>query len=967
MKNSDSVPRITITPRPSGAADDTADEAVSDHTVRLSDTELGLSTEGGPRTFVNEDLGAQYEIVRKIGDGGMGVVYLGRDRKLGRFVAIKRLNSGALSRTSLKKRFLREARAIAALNHIHIVHVYALGEDEDGPYIVMEYVPGPPSREADETPPPPCSLDDRVQTDGPLSLVDGLDMMIKICRAVDYAHGSGVIHRDLKPSNVLLDSSGEPKIVDFGLARHIVAGDQPLTVPGEKMLSLGYGAPEQESDASLVDERADVYGLGGLLYFCITGQNPRYFRETDVPQAIRAPLVRALETDRNKRWPSVQEFMSALMVIKTPSTDVVPTIKSSWRCKWCDTVNPVTIHYCGECGWDGREWCPECDAETRVGIQFCGECGADAREYEMADLLRKRLQKLWDDKAYETVIQQSGQITGFQPVGPNGRKIVKQIHDLRTSAERNLERRSELLRLTRQELSAENYERALKHIEELDDLVQGGEHAFTEEKAEIPARILERDVKRTQELLNQRKWEDAERLCQAIFRRSGPDHPALKPCRSALNRHRRRVRFGSTVGLIAVLAAVYLLSAAPVYRMLSPEYTSALHAAYAPVRFLHSTTPLRHPLEELAEAMGADAMLTPSTESGSPAPETELSFPGEPPELALFRADYQASLAAIRKDFAQVTESWPQEYLRSLRTLMEKLQKAGDYEGWEAVTGELQRFVEGRKIDDSDIVQEPAELRSLQQEYQAALRQYSIDRNRKILTLTKKYINDLTAMQKELTKAGQMAAASAINAEIKHVEASSEALAASWGSTDSETVTPGEEPTVSALPTIQGPGEKPDQLATLRDQYDESLEAIETAHTQQVDAWPDTYVAALQSLMQKLQKAGDFEGWEATNSELERFDVDRDLDEGDIVETPEALLELQQEQLDALSEIDATRTDKIAALNQQHLDRLTALQKRLTMQGLMEEAGSVNAEIKRIRSSAKTLEADSRPVTAPDA
>ncbi len=144
-------------------------------------------------------------------------------------------------------------------------------------------------------------------------------------------------------------------------------------------------------NASAVDERADVYGLGGLLYFSITGKNPRYFRESDVPEVLRAPLVKALETDRNRRWGSALEFAQALERIQAPSTTELPSVRTTWRCKWCDTVNPLSLQFCGMCGWDGGEECAECGAAMRFGVRYCGECGADAREYEMARLLHQRL------------------------------------------------------------------------------------------------------------------------------------------------------------------------------------------------------------------------------------------------------------------------------------------------------------------------------------------------------------------------------------------------------------------------------------------------------------------------------------------------------------------------------------------------------------------------------------------------
>jgi len=297
-KQEESVPLIKVPPKSSTTQPSrTSVTETAPQTVRITEEER--QAEAG------SSLSSQYTILEKIGEGGMGVVYLARDRKLGRHVAIKRLNRGALAHASLKERFMREALAIAALNHIHIVHIYALGEDSDGPYIVMEYLAGPQEASPNKTPPAPYTLADRVNRIGPLPVNDAVDLVMKVCKAVEFAHACGIIHRDLKPSNVLLDETGEPKIVDFGLARVADQNADPITVPGERMLSLGYGAPEQEQDASLVDKRADIYGLGAILYFSITGKNPRYFRENDVPDPLRVTILKALETDRDKRWAKI--------------------------------------------------------------------------------------------------------------------------------------------------------------------------------------------------------------------------------------------------------------------------------------------------------------------------------------------------------------------------------------------------------------------------------------------------------------------------------------------------------------------------------------------------------------------------------------------------------------------------------------------------------------------------------------
>ena len=262
MRSDSDIPRITIEPSPQ---DGSGSESALPRTIRMDTTDL--PPPGKPKAPVDAPetiLSDQYELLEKIGDGGMGVVYLARDRKLARFVAIKRLHRSALTRANLRERFFREAKAIAALTHVHIVHVYGLSDDHHGPYIAMEYVAGPREYSPDKTPPRPFTLADLVHRKGPLSLGRAMDLILKLCDAVGYAHENGVIHRDLKPSNVLLGEDGDPKIVDFGLARRTSPEDSQLTVPGERMLSLGYGAPEQEMDASLSDERADVYGLGAL-------------------------------------------------------------------------------------------------------------------------------------------------------------------------------------------------------------------------------------------------------------------------------------------------------------------------------------------------------------------------------------------------------------------------------------------------------------------------------------------------------------------------------------------------------------------------------------------------------------------------------------------------------------------------------------------------------------------------------
>ncbi|MCA9781924.1 MAG: serine/threonine protein kinase, partial [Candidatus Eremiobacteraeota bacterium] len=183
-----------------------------------------------------------------------------------------------INNTHARIRFENEARAIASLSHFHIVHAYEVDEDVQGPYIAMEYVSGPGEEGGGawgpDLPMPPLTLEKRIKVQGPCSVEEAIAMGQKLCTALSYAHGRGLIHRDIKPANILIDEHQEPKIVDFGLARASNTESEGLTLAGAQMLTIGYGAPEQETDASTADHRADLYALGATLWYMLTAQSP---------------------------------------------------------------------------------------------------------------------------------------------------------------------------------------------------------------------------------------------------------------------------------------------------------------------------------------------------------------------------------------------------------------------------------------------------------------------------------------------------------------------------------------------------------------------------------------------------------------------------------------------------------------------------------------------------------------------
>src|SRR5215471_5544532 len=202
-----------------------------------------------------------YEILDEIGRGGMGVIYRARQRHSRRIVAVKRVLSYQADSHETLVRFLREADAVASLDHPNILPIYEVSESEDGlPFFSMKFATG-------------GSLDHAASSlrKEPRKCVE---LMAKVARAVEYAHGRGVLHRDLKPGNILLDERGEPLVSDFGLAKWLNA-DKDLTKSLTTFGTAGYIAPEQaEGAATDLGPTADVYSLGAVLFDLLTGQPP---------------------------------------------------------------------------------------------------------------------------------------------------------------------------------------------------------------------------------------------------------------------------------------------------------------------------------------------------------------------------------------------------------------------------------------------------------------------------------------------------------------------------------------------------------------------------------------------------------------------------------------------------------------------------------------------------------------------
>src|SRR3954464_7590495 len=261
---------------------------------------------------------AGHRIEAVAGRGGMGVVYRATQLALDRTVALKVIAAGLLEDQTVWARFVRESKVAASIDHPNVLPIYYAGEEQGIAYIAMRYVPGDDIR----------SL---VRREGPIDPPRAARIVAQLGSALDAAHATGLVHRDIKPANVLLTSEDHVYLTDFGLTKHAlsVAGS---TRPGHWVGTLDYVSPEQIR-GERVDARADVYALGCLLFFTLTGVVP-FRRETDearlwahlsepppkptdlvpeIPAAFDAVVERALVKDPEDRYPSAGDLGRAAL------------------------------------------------------------------------------------------------------------------------------------------------------------------------------------------------------------------------------------------------------------------------------------------------------------------------------------------------------------------------------------------------------------------------------------------------------------------------------------------------------------------------------------------------------------------------------------------------------------------------------------------------------------------------------
>lgn len=270
--------------------------------------------------MLGKKLAGRYEIIEKIGQGGMARVYRGLDLLLNRIVAIKIFKDQMIEDPDFVKRFRREAQAAARLSHPNIVNIYDVGHDEDIYYIIMENVNGP-------------DLKNHIREKGRLSAGEAVSIARQIAEALVQAHAAGLIHRDIKPQNIIFSNCGTVKVTDFGIA---LAPDGNTMTRGDAIFGSVHYLPPEQARGSLVGEQSDLYSLGIVLYEMVTGRVPfsgdspltvamKHLQEMiippnqiakDIPEPLERIILKAVQKDPSRRYRSARELLQDLILFQ---------------------------------------------------------------------------------------------------------------------------------------------------------------------------------------------------------------------------------------------------------------------------------------------------------------------------------------------------------------------------------------------------------------------------------------------------------------------------------------------------------------------------------------------------------------------------------------------------------------------------------------------------------------------------
>jgi tetratricopeptide (TPR) repeat protein len=326
--------------------------------------------------YIGFAVAGEFEIVRKLGEGGYGVVYEASDRTLRRRVAVKLMLASRASNKEYVGKFLREAQTAAKITHPNIVAIHAVGFEPafKTHYLAMEYVEG-------------RTLHDILQERGPMDVEEAVDVISQCCRGLGVAHKMNIIHRDIKPGNIMITPSKGVKIADFGLAKQLDEDEQAKSM----VIGTPFFMPPEQFEGKAKDGRTDIYALGVTFYYMLTmkrpftGSTPAQIlvavmtREPTPIQELRPGLPdgvwkvvrKMIHRDLDQRYQNCEDIVEDLAKLRKPEEG------EKIFCPECGVPNDVDASKCKGCSASMRERCPVCGAEEDVGVKFCGDCGAN--------------------------------------------------------------------------------------------------------------------------------------------------------------------------------------------------------------------------------------------------------------------------------------------------------------------------------------------------------------------------------------------------------------------------------------------------------------------------------------------------------------------------------------------------------------------------------------------------------------
>ena len=470
-------------------------QSIGEMKTVLSDEDIALLFDKG--TLISD----RYEIKALLGKGGMGVVYQVYDNLLKDNAALKMMLPSLIRTEKAIERFINEAKMSLKLSHENIVRIRDIGEFKGIRYISMEYLEGNTLRQL---------LAEKKKSGEVFSLSEALRIIFQICDGLSYAH-KYTVHRDIKPENIMIMLDGKLKIMDFGIAK--LMSTALFTTTSVSMGTAYYMAPEQSIDPTKVDNRADIYSVGVILYEMLTSNIPMgsfqfpHQLDPNLPEEIDDIIEIALRPLPKERYQNIEEFKKDIDGVVSHVPDLSKELKEKPKaikerlirrarkaadletdriiCPICQTINSRDKYFCVNCGENLKVKCPQCQSDVDVDLTYCGKCGVNIVKYredlisghvksakehiakEDFDLAKKEIEKI------EAVDRKHPAIAELQNLIKKEKEKLAEIEKLVNSAEELLQQKSydQAFEQATKVLELEkNHPEALQIVEKVEDI-----------------------------------------------------------------------------------------------------------------------------------------------------------------------------------------------------------------------------------------------------------------------------------------------------------------------------------------------------------------------------------------------------------------------------------------------------------------------------------------------------------------